>query len=51
VDFPEPEIIPGHAYLALWGQAGAFAIEASRGCMRGCFDFLEKIGQKPSKVI
>ncbi len=44
VDFPEPEIIPGHCYLSLWGQAGAFAVEASRGCMRACFDFLEGHG-------
>lgn len=43
-EFPEGYRIPGHAYLAHWGGAGSYGIGGSRGCMRSCFNFLEKHG-------
>ncbi len=39
------EIIEGHAYLLHWGDAGSYGVEASRGCMRSCFNHLEKTGK------
>lgn len=44
-EFPEGKIIEGHAYLAKWGDAGSYGVEGSRGCMRSCFDHLEKTGK------
>jgi len=41
LEHPSGYIIPGHAYIQKWGQ-GALGIEGSRGCMRSCFDYLEK---------
>lgn len=35
-------IIAGHAYIHKWGVGGSYGIEGSRGCMRSCFNFLEK---------
>jgi hypothetical protein len=43
-EFPEGFIIEGHAYLARWGVAGSYGIEGSRGCMRSCFNYMEKKG-------
>ncbi len=40
-EHPSGYIIPGHAYIQKWGE-GALGIEGSRGCMRSCFDYLEK---------
>lgn len=41
-EFPEGNVIEGHQYLHRWGEAGSFGVEASRGCMRSCFNHLEK---------
>lgn len=41
-EFPSGKIIEGHAYTYKWGEAGSFGIEGSRGCMRSCFNHLEK---------
>jgi len=41
MEHPSGQIIPGHAYILKWGQGG-LGIEGSRGCMRSCFDYLEK---------
>lgn len=43
-EFPSGSVIEGHACLQKWGEAGSYGIEASRGCMRSCFDHLEKSG-------
>lgn len=48
-EFPEGSIIPGHAFLRKTGGGTSYGIEASRGCMRSCFDHVEErpgIGQK-----
>lgn len=34
--------IEGHAMLQMWGQDGSFGVCGSRGCMRSCFNYLEK---------
>lgn len=44
-EFPEGYVIEGHAKLAEWGVAGSMAVGGSRGCMRSCFDHLERTGQ------
>jgi len=44
-EFPDGYIIPGHAYLLKWGEAGSYGVEGSRGCMRSCFNHLEKRGK------
>ena len=41
-EFPEGFIIEGHAYLQKWGIAGSYGVEGSRGCMRSCFNYMEK---------
>jgi epoxyqueuosine reductase len=41
---PSPYIIEGHAKLCEWGEAGSYGVEGSRGCMRSCFNHLEKKG-------
>ena len=42
-EFPSGCIIEGHYYLSKWGDDGSsYGIEGSRGCMRSCFDFLER---------
>jgi len=40
-EYPSGYIIEGHHYIQHWGQGG-LGIEGSRGCMRSCFDYLEK---------
>lgn len=44
-EFPEGYCIEGHAKIAEWGVAGSYGVEGSRGCMRSCFDHLEKTGK------
>jgi len=39
---PSGCIIEGHKMLQKWGVAGSYGIGGSRGCMRSCFNFLEK---------
>ncbi|MCM8772550.1 MAG: hypothetical protein ABIM58_05035 [candidate division WOR-3 bacterium] len=41
-EFPSGYIIEGHAMLQKWGEGGSFGICGSRGCMRSCFNYLEK---------
>ncbi len=41
-EFPSGYIIEGHRYLFFWGEAGSYGVEGSRGCMRSCFNHLEK---------
>ena len=43
-EFPSGYIIEGHAYIAKWGVGGSYGIGGSRGCMRSCFNQLEKQG-------
>lgn len=43
-EFPSGLIIEGHYYIQKWG-AGGLGIEGSRGCMRSCFNYLEKTRQ------
>ena len=45
---PSGCLIEGHNQLAHWGGgagAGSYGIDGSRGCMRSCFDHLEKTGK------
>jgi ferredoxin len=45
---PSGLIIEGHNQIMRWGGgpgAGSYAIEGSRGCMRSCFDHLERRGR------
>lgn len=44
-EFPSGYLIEGHAYLAKWGVGGSYGIGGSRGCMRSCFNYLEKRGE------
>ena len=44
-EFPSGHVIDGHAYLQKWGVGGSYGIEGSRGCMRSCFNYLEKHDQ------
>ena len=41
---PSGYVIEGHAMLQRWGGDGSYGIEGSRGCMRSCFNHLEKKG-------
>jgi ferredoxin len=44
---PSGLLIEGHNQIARWGGgagAGSYGIEGSRGCMRSCFDRLERCG-------
>ncbi|MEN6355722.1 MAG: hypothetical protein ABFD83_01410 [Armatimonadota bacterium] len=43
-EFPSGYIIEGHAMLHRWGEMASYGVEASRGCMRSCFNYLEKHG-------
>lgn len=36
--------IEGHAMLKIWGGDGSYGVGGSRGCMRSCFNHLEKKG-------
>ena len=40
-EFPSGYIIEGHRMIQKWG-AGGLGIGGSRGCMRSCFNYLEK---------
>ena len=42
---PSGYIIEGHARVRDWGGDGSYGIGGSRGCMRSCFDHLEKTGR------
>jgi ferredoxin len=41
-EFPSGKLVEGHAALMQWGEAGSYGIEGSRGCMRSCFNHLER---------
>jgi epoxyqueuosine reductase len=41
-EFPSGYIIEGHAMIQKWGEGGSYGICGSRGCMRSCFNYLEK---------
>jgi len=41
-EFPSGYVVEGHAMLSRWGDAGSYGLCASRGCMRSCFNYLEK---------
>lgn len=43
-EFPSGYVVEGHALLHKWGVAGSYGIGGSRGCMRSCFNYLEKQG-------
>jgi hypothetical protein len=43
-EFPSGHIIEGHAMLQKWGVGGSYAVGGSVGCMRSCFDYLERHG-------
>jgi ferredoxin len=43
-EFPSGYLVEGHAMLQRWGEGGSYAVEGSRGCMRSCFNYLEKHG-------
>jgi hypothetical protein len=43
-EFPSGDIIEGHACLQRWGEAGSYGVEGSRGCMRSCYNYLERSG-------
>jgi hypothetical protein len=34
--------VEGHAMIRHWGADSSFGVEGSRGCMRSCFDRLER---------
>ncbi len=45
---PSGYLVEGHKQLTLWGGGagtGSYGIGGSRGCMRSCFDRLEKAGK------
>mgnify|MGYP000141370938 CR=1 FL=1 len=44
-EFPSGYIIEGHAKMREWGVGGSYGVEGSRGCMRSCFNHLEKKGK------
>lgn len=48
-EFPSGYVIEGHHYLQRWGmgegELSSYGVEGSRGCMRSCFDHLEKCGK------
>ena len=39
---PSGYLVEGHAQIQRWGVGGSYAVGGSRGCMRSCFDRLEK---------
>ncbi|MBN2309299.1 MAG: hypothetical protein JXR94_10030 [Candidatus Hydrogenedentes bacterium] len=41
---PSGYIIEGHARIKEWGGDGSYGVGGSRGCMRSCFNHLEKEG-------
>lgn len=44
-EFPSGKIVEGHSVLMQWGDGGSYGIEGSRGCMRSCFNHLERKGR------
>ena len=42
---PSGFIVEGHSQIQRWGVGGSYGICASRGCMRSCFDHLERTGK------
>lgn len=44
-EFPSGFTVEGHARLQLWGEAGSYGIEGSKGCMISCFNYLEQSGR------
>lgn len=42
---PSGFVIEGHAQIQQWGVGGSYGICGSRGCMRSCFDHLERLGR------
>lgn len=45
---PSGCLVEGHRQIASWGGgagAGSYGIGGSRGCMRSCFDRLERTGK------
>jgi epoxyqueuosine reductase len=52
-EFPSGYIIEGHAMLQKWGmgerEGSSYGVGGSRGCMRSCFNYLEKNGLIESK--
>jgi len=42
---PSGFLIEGHARIKQWGGDGSYGIGGSRGCMRSCFNHLEKMGR------
>ncbi len=42
---PSGKRVEGHACLRDWGGDGSYGVEGSRGCMRSCFDRLERAGK------
>ena len=48
-EFPSGYVIEGHAMLQKWGVGGSYAVGGSVGCMRSCFDYLERAGKIEQK--
>ena len=48
-EFPSGYVVEGHAMLQKWGmgerEGSSYGVEGSRGCMRSCFNHLEKTGR------
>lgn len=44
-EFPSGYIVEGHAMLQKWGEVGSYGIGGSPGCMRSCFNYLERAGR------
>jgi epoxyqueuosine reductase len=48
-EFPGGYVVEGHAMLMKWGigerEGSSYGVEGSRGCMRSCFNYLEKTGR------
>jgi hypothetical protein len=42
---PSGYIVEGHARIKEWGGDGSYGIGGSRGCMRSCFNHVEKRGR------
>jgi len=42
---PSGSLVEGHVQIARWGVGGSYGIGGSRGCMRSCFDRLERTGR------
>ena len=42
---PSGYVVEGHARMRDWGGDSSYGVGGSRGCMRSCFDHLEKRGK------